>query len=632
MKLKLFITLFIFSLLNASIAQNIAITDDNGYTADSSAMLDVKSTSKGLLMPRLTTAQRIAVINPAEGLLVYDTDLKVFYYFDGTTWIDVSSGGQNQAWSIDGSNVHLSDNSNKVGVGTNTPFGKMEVKGDASANINDPIFQVINASGDTVFAVYPEGVRVNVDDNATPKATGSKGGFAVGGFSSAKGTTNEYLRVTPDSVRVYIDPANIPAKSTGSRGGFAVGGFSGAKGLSDSLFLFSDRTGFNVAFLSENQRDSILDPYPSSIIFNTTDSCLQIYLGRWESIWCTTLNCVIPYTLTQPISNTTWLSGSTTLISSIVGTRLNFFWQESWDNGETWITLSDGGIGPNYEGAHNDTLIVTNLLPEHAGYQYRCYVYNNCGNTTTNAAILQLETPVATAVTDLAHTSFTANWNLVSGAQEYFLDVSTQPDFSSFVTGYNNLPVGNVSSYSVTGLDILTDYYYRISVPFGVSHSNTISTKTIVDIGDAYGGGIVFYVDGTNYHGLISATQDIGNYFFGCYGTATGAVAWGVGTGYQNTLDIIANCADTDNAAYMCFDLVLNGYDDWFLPSIDELHEMCLYKDLIGNFQEPIYYNSSTEASSVYQVMHYFYSGGCGAISTTQAKNGTRPTRPIRAF
>jgi len=55
---------------------------------DSSSILDVTSTTQGLLAPRMTTIQRNAISTPAEGLLVYDIDLDSFYYYDidSTTW------------------------------------------------------------------------------------------------------------------------------------------------------------------------------------------------------------------------------------------------------------------------------------------------------------------------------------------------------------------------------------------------------------------------------------------------------------------------------------------------------------------------------------------------------------------
>jgi hypothetical protein len=66
-------------------AQNISI-NTTGAVADASAMLDITSTTKGFLAPRMSTVQRIAIASPATGLLVYDTTLNLFYMYDGTAW------------------------------------------------------------------------------------------------------------------------------------------------------------------------------------------------------------------------------------------------------------------------------------------------------------------------------------------------------------------------------------------------------------------------------------------------------------------------------------------------------------------------------------------------------------------
>ncbi|KAA3625199.1 MAG: hypothetical protein DWP94_01340 [Flavobacterium sp.] len=66
-----------------------------GTTApDASSAVDITSTDKGMLTPRLTTVQRTAILNPAEGLFVYDTDEDAFYYYDttSTSWIKIGSG------------------------------------------------------------------------------------------------------------------------------------------------------------------------------------------------------------------------------------------------------------------------------------------------------------------------------------------------------------------------------------------------------------------------------------------------------------------------------------------------------------------------------------------------------------
>src|SRR3989339_175115 len=136
-------------------------------------------------------------------------------------------------WGKAGNNIFY--NNGKVGIGTLVPTGTLEVKSQLTTNPDEIIFGVLNSAGDTVFAVYQGGVRVNVADNNIIKATGSRGGFAVGGISSSKGVTNEFLRVTPDSVRIYVN--NTPVKATGSRGGFAVGGISSSKGSGTYMFL-----------------------------------------------------------------------------------------------------------------------------------------------------------------------------------------------------------------------------------------------------------------------------------------------------------------------------------------------------------------------------------------------------------
>lgn len=57
----------------------------------SNAILDAKSNSKGLLVPRLTTSQRNAIQNPENGLLVYDTSINAIYYFNGYSWVKMKN-------------------------------------------------------------------------------------------------------------------------------------------------------------------------------------------------------------------------------------------------------------------------------------------------------------------------------------------------------------------------------------------------------------------------------------------------------------------------------------------------------------------------------------------------------------
>src|SRR5689334_13119154 len=83
--------LFLANLLIVSglCAQNVGV-NSTGAAPDNSAMLDVQSTSKGMLIPRMTAAQRTAISLPATGLFVYQTDGSAgFYYNSGTPAIPI---------------------------------------------------------------------------------------------------------------------------------------------------------------------------------------------------------------------------------------------------------------------------------------------------------------------------------------------------------------------------------------------------------------------------------------------------------------------------------------------------------------------------------------------------------------
>ena len=89
-----FLSLLLISPFNSLFAQNNNVGVGT-TTPDPTAILDVTSTSKGVLVPRLTTASRLAIASPAQGLLVYDTDLGCFYYYNTTTsaWVSLCQAG-----------------------------------------------------------------------------------------------------------------------------------------------------------------------------------------------------------------------------------------------------------------------------------------------------------------------------------------------------------------------------------------------------------------------------------------------------------------------------------------------------------------------------------------------------------
>jgi hypothetical protein len=94
--------------------------------------------------------------------------------------------------------------------------------------------------------------------------------------------------------------------------------------------------------------------------------------------------------------------------------------------------------------------------------------------------------PVANPATFVASYSFRASWRSVVGATGYRLDVATNNSFTNYVTGYQNLNVGNALSRTVAGLRASTTYYYRVRAYNGTGtsgNSNVVSVTTLPPTG-----------------------------------------------------------------------------------------------------------------------------------------------------
>jgi hypothetical protein len=118
---KITILYLVFFSVNL-ISQNVGI-NSTGAAPNASAMLDIVSTSSGLLVPRMTSAQKTAIATPATGLLVYQTDAGTqgigFYFYNGAAWVPFSTN--NGGWGLQG-NAGTSSATNFIGTTDNISF------------------------------------------------------------------------------------------------------------------------------------------------------------------------------------------------------------------------------------------------------------------------------------------------------------------------------------------------------------------------------------------------------------------------------------------------------------------------------------------------------------------------------
>ncbi len=250
---------------------------------------------------------------------------------------------------------------------------------------------------------------------------------------------------------------------------------------------------------------------------------------------------------------------------------------------------------------------------------------------------LELATITTATITNITQNSATGGGNVFSDggstvtARGICWSTSANPTISNSHST-DGSGTGSFES-NLTGLTLNTLYYVRAYATnsIGTAYGNQVSyttTSSVFSIGQNYGGGIIFYIDGTGLHGLISSTTDQSTgAAWGCFGTEIAGISTAIGTGQSNTTAIVNGCSEAGIAARICNDLVLNGYEDWFLPSKDELNLMYQQRTVIGNFTSGCYWSSS-QYYSVWAWYQYF---GLGGQDNTY-KNYQYCVRAIRAF
>jgi hypothetical protein len=143
-------------------------------------------------------------------------------------------------------------------------------------------------------------------------------------------------------------------------------------------------------------------------------------------------------------------------------------------------------------------------------------------------------------------------------------------------------------------------------------------------------GGIVFYITDQGMHGLEAAPGDQGPARWGCESRhVVGALGTVIGTGAQNTADILAGCGGEPGiAARVAADYMFNGFDDWFLPSQDEL-SMLHRRGVVGCLDFEFYWSSTRGIWNIGTALGMQCNSGDFLVVSTDSAGDLRP---VRAF
>jgi hypothetical protein len=355
-------------------------------------------------------------------------------------------------------------------------------------------------------------------------------------------------------------------------------------------------------------------------------------------------------------TSVTMATVTTTVVTDITQTTATSGGNVTFDGGDKVIGRGvcwGATASPTITGSHTEdgtgsgefTSNLTGLTPN-THYYVRAYATNSVGTAYGDTVSFRtLPNPslaiVTTAqVTEIGTTTATSGGEVLSeGEVDVFMrGVCWSETVSPTVTNSHTINGSGMGEFisNLTGLTPNTQYYVRAYAKnsVGTAYGNEVNftTNAVRYIGENFGGGTIFYLDTTGQHGLIAATSDQGaGASWGCQGASTPETSTGNGMGQINTTAILTGCTESFTAARICdeYSIAVDGvtYDDWFLPSKDELHEMFIQKHAIGGFADDNYWSSSgNDGNSAWRLN--FIDGSKGASN----KSAKLHVRPVRVF
>ena len=598
------------------IATNISAQHAIGtLSPEPSSAFDITSTTGGFLLPRMSNAERKLISNAAEGLQVYVTDYNngSLMIFDGSNWnvfsktivvddttapvITSPETGINLQENIEaGQTIYTITASDANGVGSyaiaGTDAALLSVNAGSGVVIltADPDYETKNsysfavtatdAAGNTSAATSVTFAIINVDEVVPTITSGVTG-------------TNKAENIGAGQM-IYTIAAD--ANDGGTIGSYAIAGTDAG--------LLSVNAGSGVVTLTADPNYETKNSY--SFTVTATDAAGTSAVTT-VTFAITNVDEVVP-----------------TITSGATGTNK----AENSGAGQTIYTIAatanDGGTIASYAIAGTD--VDAGLLSVNAGgvvtltadpdyetkpsYSFTVTASDAAGTsaaTTVTFAITNIDEVVPTITSGTTGTNKAEN----SGAGQTIYIITADANDGGTIASYaisgTDAALLSVNAGGVVTLTADPDYETKNSYSFtvtatdaaGTSNATTVTfsitdvNEIVVEVGDSYEGGIVFYLapsptdldgDGVNDTGLIYAysnytTTKPWNAGGWCGGCASISTSTAIGTGATNTTNIINEYSNSGTASAAGFARAYNGggFNDWFLPSTLEQDALVSY-------------------------------------------------------
>ncbi len=636
----------------------------------SAAALDITSSTQGLLLPRLTYVQKTAISNPVAGLILFCSDCGTngeMQLYNGTSFVNMIGGTAQFALPV------ISATTGAYSITTSSAISGGEITSDGGASITarglvwgtsagSSTFSVTTGTGTGTFTSSITGLTSGITYYIRAFATNS-----VGTKYGSEITLNTAQAVATLAATTTV--SSIDATTATSGGNIT---YNGGATVTASGVVWSTTSTPTIALATKTTNGAATGTYTNSITGLTPGTLYYVRSYATNSVGTsygaqtsfTTLNtATIAATVsaTSITSNSATTGGDITADGGATVTSRGLVYGTSAGSA-TFSVTSGTGTGTY-------TIGLTGLLPA-TTYYVRSFASNSVGTVygtetsfTTIAIAPTLTTTAASSITKYAASTggtITSNGGSTITASGICWSTTATPTISDSKTT-DGTTSGTFTS-SLTSLTAGTTYYVRayatnaIGTGYGALESFTTtaaSIMTLPTVGSSYGGGKVAYVYQNGDPGyssssipvLIAANADqVGNL---TGGTALWSISGGsglaqqvglsgnsyqaLGAGLSNTNAIITAYGTGNYAAKFARDYTDGTYNDWYLPSINELGKLYLNRVAIGGFSTQYYWSSTEVQETSTQISGYSWSfNGAGNDKHMDSKAWNMKIRAVR--